>query len=156
LGEMLVRYLEQPDPEPGRDELGTDDDQPAVDVPPGAVTLSRLKGSVGGGLAGKNPTERKLARREAFDAAEASGFAPPRLRLGKMLVAVYDQGDDAGRAALMFAMSRAVMKWGVWQAAKSIYKRAEDRHDAAFIGVLGYRFDALPVTRHEDIGVGTM
>jgi hypothetical protein len=156
LGEMLVRYLEQPDPEPGRDELGSDDDAPEVDVPPGAVTLSRLKTAVGGGLAGKNPTERKLARREAFEAAEASLFAPPRLRLGKLLVAVYDQGDDAGRAALMHAMARVVMKWGIWQAAKAIYKRAEDRHDAAFIGVLGYRFDALPVTRHEDIGAGTM
>ena len=36
----------------------------------------------------------------------------------------------------------AVWGWGVWQAAKRIYKLAEDRHDAEFFGVLGWRFDA--------------
>src|SRR5262245_49404389 len=105
---MLVRYLAQSDPEPGRGELEPsydEDDEnapPPVQVPAGAVTLERLAAAASAaGLAGKNPTERKLARREAFDAAEASPFAPPRLRLGKLLVAVYEQGDDTGRAALI-------------------------------------------------------
>src|SRR5512139_1548170 len=81
LGEILVRYLAQDDPEPGRDELRptpdeTDDD--VVDVVAGAFTIDRLRGEVSErGLANKNPTEKKLARREAFAAAEDSSFAPP-------------------------------------------------------------------------------
>src|SRR6185503_17335190 len=85
LGELIVRYLAQSDPEDGRDELSPtdddgDDEAPAVDVPAGAFTLERLTAALSPrGLAHKTATERKLARREAFAAAEASRFAPPRL-----------------------------------------------------------------------------
>ena len=161
LGELLVRYLAQNDPEPGRSELdpsaSEDDDQvPQVDVPAGAFTIDRLKAAVSErGLAGKNPTERKLARLEAFNTAENSSFAPPRLRLGKLLVALYERGDPSGRAALIHMFANATMKWGVWQAAKHLYKRAEDLHDAALFGVLAYRFDQLGNTSVEDVGGGT-
>jgi hypothetical protein len=47
------------------------------------------------------------------------------------------------------------MKWGVWHAAKSIYKRAEATHDLAMWGVLGYRFDALAGAKPAEIGAGT-
>ncbi len=164
LGELLVRYLEQADPEPGRNELeptddGDDEDdedgaKPEIDVPAGAYTFERLKQSMDG-LSGKNPTERKLARREAFAAAEDSPFAPPRLRLGKILIALYERNDDAGRAALLHVFVHGKLKWGVWQAAKAIYKLAEARHDAALFGVLGYRFDVLGATPHEEIGTPT-
>ena len=160
LGELLVRYLAQDDPEPGRSELEPDPDADApagIDVPTGAFTIDRLQREVSAtGLAGKNPTERKLARREAFAAAESSPFAPPRLRLGKILLALYERGDASGRGALMHVFANARMKWGVWQAAKHIYKLAEERHDAAMFGVLGYRFDALATTPHREIGAGTM
>jgi hypothetical protein len=165
LAELIVRYLAQDDPEEGRSELvptdddGEGDDQPAIDVPPGAVTLDRLSAAVSPrGLANKTATERKLARRAAFAAAEASPFAPPRLRLGKMLLDLYDRGDPEGRAALLFVFAHATMKWGVWQAAKAIYKRAEDRHDLALFGVLAYRFDAMQATPYErgEIGGGTL
>ena len=106
LGELIVRYLGQGDPEDGRSELaptagdeGGDDDgeEQVVDVPPGAVTLDRLSAAVSPrGLANKTATERKLARREAFAAAEASPFAPPRLRLGKLLIELYERGDAVG------------------------------------------------------------
>src|SRR5262245_16267492 len=108
LGALLVRYLAQDDPEEGRDELSPtayegddddddgdgdavfDDDAAVVDVPPGAVTLDRLSASVSArGLANKTATERKVARREAFAAAESSPYAPPRLRLGKLLIDLY-------------------------------------------------------------------
>jgi hypothetical protein len=161
LGELIVRYLEQGDPKPGRPELDPnpgagDEHAPVVDVPAGAYTFDRLQREVSEkGLAGKNPTERKLARREAFAAAEGSPFAPPRLRLGKLLVGLYDQGDDAARAALVHVFANAKLKWGVWQAAKHIYKRAEERHDALLFGVLGYRIDVLPSTKIQEIAGGT-
>src|SRR5690242_14852060 len=138
LGALIVRYLGQDDPEEGRSELapaahddddddddsdgdgaGLDDDAQPVDVPPGAVTLDSLNASVSPrGLANKTATERKLARREAFAAAEASPFAPPRLRLGQLLIDLYAQGDPEGRAALVEVFAEGTMKWGVWQAAK--------------------------------------
>lgn len=175
LGALIVRYLAQDDPEEGRSELapaandddddgggggaGFDDDAAPIDVPPGAVTLDRLADSVSPrGLANKTATERKLARREAFEAALASPFAPPRLRLGRLLIDLYEQGDPAGRAALVEVFAEATMKWGVWQAAKAIYKRAEERHDLALWGVLAYRFDAMRATPYasRELGAGTL
>src|SRR5262245_12111249 len=164
LGELIVRYLAQRDPEDGRDELSPtadEDDETAapVDVPPGAVTLERLQAAVSpGGLANRTATERKLARRDSFAAAEASPFAPPRLRLGKILIELYERGDAEGRAALVRVFAEGTMKWGVWQAAKAVYKRAEDRHDLAMFGVLAYRFDAMRATpfASTELGAGTL
>src|ERR1043165_3117587 len=126
LGDLIVRYLAQDDPEPGRSELSpsSDDDDgddaaPVIDVPAGAFTIDRLNAAVSShGLASKTATERKLARRDAFAAAEASTFAPPRLRIGKLLIELYEAGDPAARAALIQVFATATMKWGVWQAAK--------------------------------------
>ena len=158
LGELIVRYLAQGDPEPGRDELEPhedDEDAPVVEVPPGAFTLARLQREVSAAaLRGKSPTEKKLARRAAFAAAEQSPFAPPRLRLGTTLVALYEAGDPAARGALLHVLANTPLKWGVWQAAKLIFKRAEERHDAAMFGVLGCRFDLM--TASGEIGVGTL
>jgi hypothetical protein len=196
LGELLVRYLSQDDPEPGRSELapgaggardddddddwdddddddddghdhdgraaggeGDDDDEPVIDVPPGAMTIDKLAAMVGErGLSNKSGTERKLVRQGAFAAAEASPFAPPRLRIGGLLVALYEQGDPEGRAALLHAFAHGRMQWGVWKAAKQIYKLAEARHDAALLGVLAYRFDAMSTTEYarSEIGAGTL
>ncbi|TMQ05151.1 MAG: hypothetical protein E6J90_49765 [Deltaproteobacteria bacterium] len=163
LGELIVRYLAQDDPEDGRGELSPadedDDDAAPVDVPAGAFTLDRLNAAVSPrGLANKTATERKLARRDAFAAAESSPFAPPRLRLGKLLIELYERGDPEGRAALLHVFAVGTMKWGAWQAAKWIYKRAEERHDAALYGVLAYRFDAMKQTPHAagELGAGTL
>jgi hypothetical protein len=163
LGALVNRYLAQDDPDEGRDELAPsaddDDDAPAIDVPGGAITLDRLRAAVSErGLAAKTATERKLARQGAFAAAETSAFAPPRLRIGKLLAALYDQGDPHGRAALLEVFAEGTMKWGVWQAAKAIYKRAEERHDAALFGVLAYRFDQMRATAHAsaELGAGTL
>ncbi|HWU88355.1 MAG TPA: hypothetical protein VN253_13810, partial [Kofleriaceae bacterium] len=201
LGELLVRYLSQDDPDPGRSELqpgsgggdpedddddwdddddddddsdddddgdgasadgdggGDGDDSAPVVVPPGAMTIAKLASTVGErGLANKNGTERKLARHDAFAAAEASPFAPPRLRLGTILLALYEQGDPEARAALLHVFVHGKLKWGVWQAAKQLYKLAEVRHDAALFGALGYRFDAMSTTAYvkSEIGAGTL
>ncbi|HEY3803238.1 MAG TPA: hypothetical protein VGL61_11555 [Kofleriaceae bacterium] len=147
LAELIVRYLKQTDPEPGRSELEPnydpeDEADHPVEVPAGAFTFERLQQAFAQ-LAGKTGTERKLARREAFAAAEASAYAPPRLRLGKRLLAMYERGTPADRAALIDVFERAPMKWGAWHAAKAIYKLAEAGHDAALFGVLAYRFDVL-------------
>ena len=158
LGELIVRYLEQSDPEPGQPEIDQGElaaDAVPVDVPTGAVTFATLKSELSTyGMRGKNATEKKLARREAFAAAEGSLFAPPRLRLGKLLLAVYEDGTPAGRAALLHVVAHAPIKWGVWQALKAIYKCAEERHDAAMFGALACRFDRQN-TGSGEVSVGT-
>ncbi len=177
LGELLVRYLEQDDPAPGHSELplaGRDDLWTAADgeaaadaedaeaevvVPAGAFTVHRLRqGFQGNEWQNKNATEKKLTRLDLFASAESSPFAPPRLRLGAMLIALYEEGDPAGRAALAHVFTRGRMKWGVWKAAKAIYKLAELRHDAAMFGVLAYRFDAMTTLPYvnTEIGIGTI
>ncbi len=170
LGELLVRYLEQEDPGPGAPEEGgeaveSDDgegDEPVVPrAPAGALTLARLRGLVSGNaLRGKTATERKLARREAWQAAAGSPWMPPRMRLGQLLLALDDAGSDAARAALVTVFTEGRLGWGVWQAAKAIYKRAEARHDALLFGALAYRFDVLGNDargHHKDeLGPGTI
>jgi hypothetical protein len=174
LGDLLVRYLEQGDPEPGHDELpkadaeemsvaegeaAADQEDAEIEVPAGAFTIDRLRQAISGGeWSNKNATEKKLTRRDAFATAETSLFAPPRFRLGSILLALYEAGDPAGRAALAQAFSRGMMKWGVWKAAKAIYKLAELRHDAAMFGVLAYRFDAMTTLpwNSGEIGMGTI
>jgi hypothetical protein len=151
LGALIIRYLEQDDPEPGRPELDPSydpDDESAVDVdvPTGAFTFDKLRAAMtrlGGRAGAMTGTEKKLARREAFAAAEASPFAPPRLKLARRLVAMYERGTPADRAALLEVFATGALKWGSWSAAKAIYKLAEARHDAALFGVLAYRFDVL-------------
>lgn len=158
LGALLERYLAQDDPEPGHPELETDlEDQPEPDVPAGAYTLQRLRRAVSDdGLAGKSATEQKLSRVDAFALAEASRFAPPRLRVGKLLLGLYERGEPGDRAALLHVFASAKLAWGAWQGAKSVYKLAETRFDAAMFGVLAYRFDAMKSTEYAEIGTGTL
>jgi hypothetical protein len=94
LGDLLVRYLEQEDPNPGhselpaagRDDLWTaadgeaaadaEDAEAEVEVPAGAFTIYRLKqGLQGHEWQNKNATEKKLTRRDLFSSAEISPFA---------------------------------------------------------------------------------
>jgi hypothetical protein len=50
------------------------------------------------------------------------------LRIGKLLVALYERGDPAGRGADRRVRRR--MQWGVWQAARRSTKLAEARRAA--------------------------
>jgi hypothetical protein len=166
LGEMLVKYLAQSDPSAGKAELPTaadlDNDNweyDDPDVPEGAMDLGKLRSVTGEyALRGKTATEKKLARREAFTDAVASPFTPPRLKLGDMLIALYNEGDAAGRAALAHVFAKAKLGWGVWKAIKAIYKLAEANHDIRMLGVIGCRFDMLASSpRHgNEIGAGTI
>ena len=161
LGALIARYLAQDDPNPGAPEVVPydvdEDDAPEPDVPAGAFTLDRLRTAMSPGkLANQTGTEQKLSRVDAFAAAEASRWAPPRLRVGKVLLALYERGEPADRAALLHVFASAKLAWGVWQAAKAIYKLAEARHDAALFGVLAYRFDASASTEVADVGAGTL
>lgn len=138
---LVLRFLEQPDPPPGEPEEKPDG---APFVVKDEWTLPRLLRAVAPPvLQNRNATERKAARREAWDSLLAAEHFPPRLKLGALLVDLYSAGDEPALSALLEIFHRCRVGYGLWQGMKRIYKLAELRHDAAMFGVLAYRFDAL-------------
>ncbi|MEM9454275.1 MAG: hypothetical protein AAGF11_08860 [Myxococcota bacterium] len=146
LAELVIRYMDQPDPPEDRSEQ-TDPKASVPALPRDAWTLARLRNTVGGGrLAYKTEDEQRSIRRASWDALQSAAHPPPRLKLGALLLELYEAGDEPGRAALEEIFTRARMGWGLWQAVKQVYKLAEERHDAAMFGVLGWRLDAMGQT----------
>ncbi len=157
LADLVVRYMDQPDPPEDREEQA----DPSASVPPlarDAWTLTRLRNTVGGSrLTYKPEDEQRSIRRASWDALQSAAHPPPRLALGELLVQLYEAGDEPGRAALEDIFMRARVGWGLWQGLKRIYKLAEERHDAAMFGVLAWRLDAMgqTPTRSNEISAGT-
>jgi hypothetical protein len=127
-------------------------------VPKETWTLPRLRQTVTSyGFFQKTPTERKALRREAWGNLLAEANVPPRLKLGKLLLDLYEAGDEAARRALLEIVRDARVCWGMWQGCKLVYKLAEERHDAEMFGVLAWRFDALysGTPKSDEVGRGT-
>lgn len=157
LAELVIRYMDQPDPPEDRDEEA-DPTASVPALPRDAWTLTRLGATIGPGrLAYKPADEQRSIRRASWDALTSAAHPPPRLRLGALLVGIYEEGDEPGRAALEEIFSTARMGWGLWQGFKQIYKLVEQRHDAAMFGVLAWRLDAMgsTPTKPGEISPGT-
>jgi hypothetical protein len=149
LCDMVVAYLQQPDPaenapeEPPETEEGAELSEPPP-LPEGTWTMDRLRSTLSQyNLGYKSASERKAIRAEAWDGILGAPHPPPRLRLGQLLLSLYEEGDERARAALMEIFRRAPVGWGMWQGLKRIYKLAEERHDAPMFGVLAWRLDAM-------------
>ena len=140
LAGLVVRYLQLADPPEDRPE-----DAEASEAKPlsqDAWTLKKLRNSVAPhSMWGKSDDEVKNIRTDAWEQLMAAPNPPPRLRLGDLLLSLYARGEESDRAALVEIFRDAKMGWGVWKAAKGIYKLAEERHDAELFGVLAWRFD---------------
>lgn len=132
------------------DDDDDDDDvaSPApVDPASNAWTVARLRAAVApAALGSKTPDEQKAIRREAWRALMAAPHPLPRLRLGDLLIDIYEEGTDWARTALVEIFREARLGWGIWKGLKRIYKLAEDRHDAVMLGVLAWRLDAIQRT----------
>jgi len=156
--QLVIDYVEQDDPPENQAE-----DAPAAAVAPpplpaDAWTLKRLRKAVDPGTLASQPEgEHRHARTAAWAALLGAPFPPPRLRLGALLIDMYDAGDTAGRAMLKAIFAEARLGFGLWRAFKGIYKRAEANHDAEMFGVLAWRIDALGQTklRGEEISLRT-
>ena len=140
----VLEFLAQPDPPAGQPEDPLDDEQ-TQPLPPDAWSLDRLRQTLNApALAGKTADELKAVRLGAWAALLASPHPPPRLRLGQLLLDLYAADDEPARALLLELIPQLpsnAIGWGVWQGVKGIYKQAEQRHDLAMLGVLGYRLD---------------
>lgn len=142
LADLVVRYLELADPPEDRPEEGEDAD--ARPLSQDAWTLQRLRGALmPHALWGKSEQEVKTIRVDAWEQLMQASNPPPRLRLGELLVRVYERGGEADRAALIDVFRRGKTCWGMWKAFKTIYKLSEQRHDAEMFGVLAWRLDVF-------------
>ncbi len=140
LSDLVVRYLLLPDPPEDRPEEA--DQSEAKPLGQDAWTLQKLRGALAPySLWGKSAEEIKNIRTDAWESLLAAAHPPPRLYLGDLLIKLYERGEESDRAALVEIFRAAKMGWGVWKAAKRIYKLAEQRHDAELFGVLAWRFD---------------
>lgn len=154
---LVCRFLEQPDLPPNAPELPPDDPADVPPIPGDAWNLPRLLRAISkDALRGKTATERKNARRDAFAATLAAPNPPPRLLLGDLLIALYEDADEPTSAALLEIFAEAPLGLGIWKAMKAILKLAEARHDLAMFGVLAARIDGEHGRPGGEIGAGTI
>lgn len=140
LGELYVRYLEQPDPPEDRAEDA--EDASATLLSPDVPTVAKLRAQLSPLLlARRAEDERKAVRDAAWAAIERAPHPPPRLASHALLESLYERGDERARSALMEVFLRARICWGFWRGFKRVYKRVEERHDAAMFGVMAFRLD---------------
>ena len=153
-GSLVIRYVEQSDPDENGPEEAPDtgdDGEVSEELPPlpaDAWTMSRLRSSLHPyQMWGKNADEKRALRREAWDALMAAPYPPPRLRLGDLMVELYESDDQWARAQVMHIARQAKVGWGLWKGIKRIYKMVEERHDPEMFGILAWRLDAMSQTR---------
>lgn len=148
LSKVLKDFLEQEDPQP--------------ETPPreGALTVSQFLRLL---TQAQNQRSAKRRREKANDAwkrylAQSDPAPAPRFELADLLVKIYEQNTDAGRAALSELIREADFVVGLWGGIKRIYKLAEAKLDAQIFGVLAYRFDVELGKRYSkrEVGRGTL
>ena len=147
LANLIVRYLELRDPPEYKPEEGLAPGERTVSLED-AWTLTKLKRAIHPDRMRRlDPREAHTTRIAAWSSLMSAQYPPPRLRLGLLLVELYEAGDEPAHAALMDVFRRGRVCWGFWQGFKRVYKLAEERHDAAMFGVLAWRLDAMSQTQ---------
>jgi hypothetical protein len=119
-------------------------DAPSDTPPPrDAFTFDKLLQSLGQAQHRYDSEGRRTASYEAWQRflSQKDVPRPARLALADLLVALYERGTGASRAALMELVRTAELRFGLWAGFKRIYKLAEARHDAELFGILAWRFD---------------
>lgn len=147
LAEVLQQFLAQPDP------------RPTQQVREGAITVDAFLRLLSIAQGQRTPQRRREKATEAWQRflAQQEPAPPPRFQLAELMVQIYDQGSDAGRAELIEAFRRAPLVYGAWGGIKRIYKLAEQRLDAQVFGALAYRFDIeLTRSNRREVSRGTL
>lgn len=148
LAEAVLAFLAQPEGAP---------DKP---LPKDAFTFDKLLQTLGQAQGRHDAKGRRTASYEAWQRflSQKDVPRPARFALADLLVALYERGTGASRAALMEVVRTADLRFGLWGGLKRIYKLAEARHDAELFGILAWRFDVErghpPFSR--DVSTGTL
>ena len=154
--DLVCSYVEQRDPAQNRPEEPSEKEFP--DLPDDAWTIGKLRNAVAErNMYGKTADEAWSTRRAAWQSLMAAPHPPPRLKLGDLMIELYETGDPWSRRMLVGIFGKAKLGWGLWRGFKSIYKLAEEKHDAEMLGVIGCRCDIFHSTRNSgEIGPGTV
>lgn len=148
LSKLVQDFLEQGDPEP--------------DTPPreGALGVGQFLRLLTQAQNQRSSKRRREKTTEAWKRylAQKEPAPPPRFQLADLLVKIYEQNTDAGRAALCDLIGEVDFVVGFWGGIKRIYKLAEAKLDAQMFGVLAYRFDVELCKRYakREVGRGTL
>ncbi len=140
--DLICTYVTQSDPAENKPEEPSNDEYPSLDDD--AWTLSKLRDAVAPySMWGKTSEEAQAARRSSWTSLMAAPYAPPRLKLGDMMIDLYEADDTWSRQSLLKIFANAKMGWGLWKGFKHIFKQAEEKHDAELFGLLASRIDIL-------------
>lgn len=146
LAEVVSAFLQQPDPAP--------------EAPPreGVLTLPQFLQLLSIAQAQRSPEQRRARATEAWQRYLAQTEpSPPRFQVADLLVAIYEEGKEAGRRELIEAARTAPLVFGAWGGLKRIYKLAEARLDAQLFGALAYRFDVeIAQAGRREVSRGTL
>src|SRR5687767_10060474 len=105
LAEMLKAFLEQADPRP-----------PGGVLPEGAIDFHGLQRLIAQARSTVNEDERRTRIADAWRRflSQTNPPPPPRFLLADLLVKLYDEGTEPGRAALLELAAGAELKYGLW------------------------------------------
>ncbi len=145
-GALFVEYLALPDPAENAPEDPTAEEA-KVRLSRDAFTMTKLRAGQVRNKWGKSKAEIRRIRTEAWEAIGAAKFPPPRLKLHTTLLELYEANDEWSRATLRHVLKHGRIGWGMWKGMKTIYKLAEERHDAEMFGLLTWRFDDVYSTQ---------
>src|SRR5688572_22846359 len=104
--DLVAQYLAQPDPAETAPE-DADDEVPGQrterpPLPDGTWTMGKLRSSVAPAiLVDKAASERKAARKEAWEGIIEAPYHPPRLDLGDLFLSLYEKNEVWAREALI-------------------------------------------------------
>ena len=116
LADLVVRYLLLADPPEDRPEDAEQSE--ARPLSQDAWTLQKLRSTLAPyALWGKSAEEIKNIRVDVWEQLMAAAHPPPRLRMGDLLLSLYERGEESDRAALVAIFRQAKMGWGFWKAA---------------------------------------
>lgn len=130
LPDAVLKLLEQSDPDTGP-------------TPKGALDPSELRSQLADAYRDPHLDQRRVTIALLWRRYLTQTTPPPapRYLLADFLVALYEQGDEASRAALVELAERAPLSAGLWGGLKRVYKLSEERHDALLFGALAARLD---------------
>lgn len=147
LAEAIISLLEAGDPSPDN-------------VPEGALQFWQVLNTLRQARQKyRDEAERKVKVLEAWNRflKQTDPAQPPRFGLAELIVRLYEEGSDSGRATVIELAKKAPLKYGLWAGLKRVYKLSESRLDPEVWGVLAWRFDtSYTQSSGAEVGKGTL
>ncbi len=93
---------------------------------------------------------------QALEAPDAEVPLQERLKLHRVLWALWEDGGLFARGCLLKAIARCELKYGPWRAIKRIFKEAEASGDTEVLGTVAARLDRAHSSRRHGLSQATL